>query len=350
MRSAVQGSSATGQTRKRGRRALLVAATGGHLEQITRLEHRFRPHFESVEFATFDDQQSRSLLAGRTVHMVPRVPPRGLKEAVKDLGPARRILTERSIDLVVSTGSAIAVPFALAARSLGISMHYVESAARADGPSVTGRILAGARLAHLYSQYRPWGTSRWTYRGNVFDGFRVSDEIRPVGSIDRVVVTLGTMRGYPYPRAITNVQRVLAELGASNAEVLWQVGDTPVDGLGIVAHDMLPAKQIGAAIAEADLVFGHSGIGTCLQMLDAGHCPVILPRSHALGEHVDDHQWLIAHELHDRDLAVSRDPDDLRADDVITAMSRIVVKDDRPRPFLLDTSPVSELESRDVTR
>ncbi|MDO5697682.1 MAG: glycosyltransferase [Dermatophilus congolensis] len=317
-------------------RALLVASTGGHLEQITRLEPRFRPLFESVEFATFDDPQSRSLLADRTVHMVERVPPRGLKEAMKDLAPARRILSERGIDIVISTGSAIAVPFAVAARSLGVSMHYVESAARADGPSLTGKILARAKLAHLYSQYRPWGTTGWTFRGNVFDGFRVSETQRTIGGIDRVVVTLGTMRGFPYRRAVTNVQRVLAELGASNAEVLWQVGDTPVDDLGIVGHDMLPAREIGAAIADADLVFGHSGIGTCLQMLDAGHCPVILPRAHHLGEHIDDHQWLIARELHDRNLSMSHDPDEVTAADVVTAMRRVVVKDERPRPFQLD--------------
>lgn len=55
------------------RTALLVASTGGHLEQLKRLEPRFAPAFDQAAYATFDDPQSRSLLAGRDVHFVPYI-------------------------------------------------------------------------------------------------------------------------------------------------------------------------------------------------------------------------------------------------------------------------------------
>ena len=52
-----------------------------------------------------------------------------------------------------------------------------------------------------------------------------------------------------------------------------------------------------AAIDQADLVIAHAGIGSALTAFDAGLCPVLLPHSAARGEHVDDHQQLIADDL-----------------------------------------------------
>lgn len=124
------------------RKALLVASTGGHLEQLARLEGRLSPQFESVQFATFDDQQSRSLLAERDVVYVERIPPRGLREASRVLRPALQEVKQGGYTDVISTGSAIAVPFMLAARCHGVRAHYIESAARSDGPSLTGRLVS----------------------------------------------------------------------------------------------------------------------------------------------------------------------------------------------------------------
>ena len=47
-----------------GRRTLLVASTGGHLEQLMRLRDRFRPVSTGIRWVTSDEPQSRSLLAG----------------------------------------------------------------------------------------------------------------------------------------------------------------------------------------------------------------------------------------------------------------------------------------------
>lgn len=307
-------------------RRLLVASTGGHLEQLTRLEPRLQPKRADIAFATFDDQQSRSLLNGCEVHYVPRIPPRGVKESLSCLPHARKILREGRYSSVVSTGSAIAVPFMMVARGMGIACHYVESAARADGPSLTGRMVSHLPGVQLYTQYTRWASDPWEYGGSVFDGFELAatSAPRPL-PLNRVVVTFGTMRGYPYRRAIHAVRRVLPQFTSPDAEILWQIGDTPVDDLPITPAGFVPAVELRGAIAEADLVIAHAGVGSCLQFLDSGHCPVLLPRSAAHHEHIDDHQWMIARELHDRALAVSRDADDLTADDIHTALSRRVV-------------------------
>lgn len=318
------------------RKALLVASTGGHLEQLTRLERSVHPAFDEAEYATFDDAQSRSLLDGRVVHTVDYIKPRGLKQALQAQAPALRILSQGGFTDVVSTGAAIAVPFLMAGRAIGLRSHYIESAARSDGPSLAGRMVSRLPGVYLYSQYPMWAEGRWQYRGAVFDRYRLSERAQSRRGAQRVVVTLGTMRGYSFRRAVDAVQRVLAEVASDDVEVLWQVGQTPVDDLDIDGKELVPAAEIRQAIAEADLVFAHAGIGSCLQILDAGRAPVLLPRRADQNEHIDDHQKMIAFELDRRRLAVSRDPELLTAADAIESMSRTVATDlDFVLPFRL---------------
>lgn len=317
------------------RKALLVAATGGHLEQISRLEGAFRPRFDEVEYATFDDPQSRSLLQGRVVHHVGYIPPRGLKQAAAAQVPAMSILRAGGYTDVISTGSAIAVPFLTASRLLGIRSHYVESAARSEGPSLSGRMVSRVPKLYLYTQYPMWAEGHWQYRGSVFDRYTLSDQQRSFAPAGKVVVTLGTMRTYSFRRAVDAIRRHLPAVVRPDVEVLWQVGETPVDDLPIQGHRLVPAEELKAAIREADLVIAHAGIGSCLQILDAGRAPVLLPRRKAKGEHVDDHQRMIALELNRRGLAISRDPDILTEADLREAMGRSVGFGRIPVPFRL---------------
>lgn len=319
------------------RRALLVASTGGHLEQLTRLLPRLSPAFDDVAFASFDDQQSRSLLADHEVHYVDRIPPRGWREAMRAAPRAIKLLRTGGFTDIVSTGSAIAVPFLAAATIQGTRTHYIESAARSEGPSLSGRIVSRLPNVHLYTQYASWADTAWHHEGSVFDPFVMMEREKPTLAADRVVVTLGTMKRFPFRRAVTAVRRVLDEVARSDVEVLWQVGDTPVDDLGIHGLELIPAHELRAALREADLVFAHAGIGSCLQILDSGRVPVLLPRRRAHGEHIDDHQLLIAEELDGRQLAVSRDPSQLTATDALSAMGRSVTMTRRSMPFALAT-------------
>src|SRR5262245_21964567 len=116
---------------------LLVASTGGHLEELERLSRRIEPASRGVAWATFDDEQSRSLLAGQQVHTVEFVPPRGYLPAIRNLRAAWQILRDGQFTRVVSTGAGVAIPFLLLGRLRRIECHYIESAARSLGPSLT---------------------------------------------------------------------------------------------------------------------------------------------------------------------------------------------------------------------
>ena len=318
-----------------GNRALFVAATGGHLEQAIRISQLTVPRFDELEFVTFEDQQSLSLLKGQRVHFVSRVPPRGARQATALLPLALGIVRQGGYTDILSTGSGVAVPFLIAGSLARIRCHYIESAARSEGPSLTGRIVSQVHGVKLYTQYSAWADERWTYRGSIFDKFSRVNRADASNPATRIVVTLGTMRGYPFIRAVKAVLRLLGEIATPDADVLWQTGDAEVSELGINGLDMIPARELQTAMEASDLVIAHAGIGTCLQALEAGHAPVLLPRSKQAKEHIDDHQAQIAAELNDRGLAVSRDPDRLTAEDLWLARSLSVHSNTPQRTFLL---------------
>jgi UDP-N-acetylglucosamine--N-acetylmuramyl-(pentapeptide) pyrophosphoryl-undecaprenol N-acetylglucosamine transferase len=322
-------------SRRSDARTLLVASTGGHLEELLRLRDRLDPPVSDGDWVTFDDPQSRSLLAGEVVHYVDYIPPRGYAQAACAASCAVRLLAGGRYRRVVSTGSGIAIPFLAVARARGVDCHYIESAARAQGPSMTGSVARRLPGVRLYAQYRGWARGPWRYRGSLFDSYQVGERPGSTGRAQRVVVTLGTMRTYGFASAVRRLAEVLPDVLAPDAEVLWQVGATDVRGLGIDAHDRIPAEQMRAAVARADLVVAHAGIGSALTALDAGVCPVLLPRRAARAEHVDDHQLMIADELDAQGLAVSRDAGEVTAEDLRAAMAMSVTAAGDVRPFAL---------------
>lgn len=294
---------------------LLVASTGGHLKELHHLHRRLSGVGGPYRWVTFDTPQSRSLLDGETVDFVPFVGGRDPANVTRNLASARRILGDRDLRTVVSTGSAVALPFFGLARARRLRCHYIESAARMQGPSVTGRLISGIPGVHLYAQHRRWSEGRWGYGGSVFDAFERAASSHTGGKLERVVVTLGTYRGYGFPRII----RRLLEILPAEAEVLWQTGDTDTTGFGITGHSAIPERDLTEAMREADVVVSHAGVGTALAVLETGKLPLLVPRRLSLGEHVDDHQIQLAQELGGHGLALTVEADAVRYEDLLEA-------------------------------
>jgi UDP-N-acetylglucosamine--N-acetylmuramyl-(pentapeptide) pyrophosphoryl-undecaprenol N-acetylglucosamine transferase len=304
-----------------GLTTLLVASTGGHLKEMHHLHRRLSGVAGPFRWVTFDTPQSRSLLDEETVDFVPFVGGRDPVNVMRNLAAARRILRDQQVDTVVSTGSAVALPFFALARMQRLPCHYIESAARSDRPSLTGRLISRIPGVHLYAQYPGWACGRWNYGGSVFDSFeRTASSSERSSQLGKIVVALGTYRGYGFPRLI----RRLLEILPSETDVLWQTGDTDTSGLGISGHYAIPERDLTQAMREADLVVAHAGVGTALAALEVGKCPLLVPRRLALREHVDDHQTQVASELSKRGLSVSIEADDLNYDHLLAAASNRV--------------------------
>jgi UDP-N-acetylglucosamine transferase subunit ALG13 len=302
---------------------LLVASSGGHLKELHHLRDRVEGVQPPYSWVTFDTPQARSLLEGEEVDWVPFVGGRDPVNVARNLAHARRIFKRRQPEVVLSTGSAVALAYFAYGRAKGLPCHFVESAARIDGPSLSGKIMARIPGVNLYTQYKAWANDHWRYRGSVFDTF--AGEERPEGPperLDKVVVTLGTYRGYDFSRLVERLLQVLPE----ETEVLWQTGDTDVSRFGIRGHDAIPEADLTQAMQEADAVVAHAGVGTALAAFEVGVCPLLIPRRHALKEHVDDHQIQIADELVKRGLAISLDASGVQVEDLLAAGARRVVR------------------------
>lgn len=126
-----------------------------------------------------------------------------------------------------------------------------------------------------------------------------------------VLVTVGT-EPFPFDRPLGWMGSWLAAGGADRVRCLVQAGASkPV--AGAECRDYLLHDELRDAIRSAAAVVCHGGPGTIVECRDAGVVPIVVPRRHAFGEHVDDHQVAFAERLAREDLIhLARDEAELR--------------------------------------
>ncbi|MGV1010609.1 MAG: glycosyltransferase [Dermatophilaceae bacterium] len=204
----------------------------------------------------------------------------------------------------MSTGAALAVAVLPVARSMGMPAQYIESLARFDGPSLTGRLLERVPGIRLTAQLK-WARRRWEYAPLLLDSFESFAAPSPMPS--KIFVTVGTLDKYPFNALVDAVERT----GASDADTTWQIGAAKrLPKFGTVLGQVSVAEFDRLAF-EADVVVCHAGVGTLLRLWQHGIYPIVVPRRHARGEHVDDHQLQIARLARTHQLALVREVDEL---------------------------------------
>ncbi len=319
--------------------ALLVASAGGHLTQLEELSRRLMPK-RPRSWVTFDTDQSRALLGDQDVDLVRYIAPRAFWGVLRTLPDAWRILRSRRPGLVVSTGAAVALAFLPLARLRGIETHYIESATRIGGPSLTGRVLGWVPGIQLHTQHHALVNRRWSFVGSVFEGYESArSDPSPVRS---AVVALGTMETYTFERL---VKQLLIALPA-NVDVVWQTGATDVSGFPIDGRTSMPVDELEDAIANADVVVAHAGTGTALTCLRLGKRPILVPRQVAHGEHVDDHQVEFASYIGALGLAAVHEADELTNADIEAATTWCVRHHGAPTPIHLSPPPPRSMRHR----
>jgi UDP-N-acetylglucosamine transferase subunit ALG13 len=296
---------------------LLVANDGGHAAQLAALAPRCDLAGDDELWVTVETPQTASLLRGKDVLWVEPAVTRDAPAALRNALRVRDVFRQARVQRAISTGSSLAVSVLPQAWLHGAETHYIESVTRTDGPSLSGRMLARIPGIHVYTQWPSWASARWGFGGSVLDGYTAVPLAVPATGppVGRIVVSLGTSARYGYRRLVER----LASIVPPTVEVLWQTGCTDVTGLGIDARPSVPAAELHAAMADANVVVAHAGAGLSLTALDLGRIPVLAPRRAELGEHVDDHQWQIATALHERGLAVVRDASSLTWADIVSA-------------------------------
>lgn len=294
-------------------KALLVASTGGHLTQLTRMASSWEIEDDSL-WVTFDTHQSRSMLAGKRVLHVPYIAPRDFKAIVKARRIIERTIDSERFDQIVSTGAGLALAAFTSSKLRRIPKTYIESVSRTSGPSLTGRIISALRLADQYTQHESWADRRWKHTPGVLNDFATQTKVTS-GKKPRLFVTLGTIKPYRFDSMIDAVLRT----GLADEHTVWQLGATLRTDLPGTCVPHMTAEEFRSCVSQADVTLTHAGVGTILQLLEAGESPVVVPRSPARNEHVDDHQRLICQLLESKNLAIVRETDELSADDVFLA-------------------------------
>lgn len=302
-------------------KTMMVCSGGGHLKQLFTLAERLEVDPDDQVWITFDNGLSSSLLRDREVHFAPFVAPRDLRNLWRLRTLAAGVLHQHSWDRAFSTGSSPAVAVLPMAASHGAAAHYIESAARASGPSMSGKILERHPQVRTYTQYPAWRSDRWEYAGSIYDGFAPGPVASTAPSrVRTAVVTVGTQEGYGFDRLYDALVPLLADCD----EVLWQTGSQDVSRWGIDGRSRVPHDELNAAVREADVVIAHAGTGSAIAAFEHGKFPVLVPRLSRYGEHVDDHQTQIAAEMQRRELAFMRTPGELDPVTLLKAARRSV--------------------------
>ena len=132
---------------KWSRKICLVSACGGHLTELGKLRPVFEayPHFYVINNPIVEPPE----MTGRTY--VITLCERDWRGFI-NIWEAFRILRRERPDCIVSTGAWPAIPFAIVGRVLGIPNVYVETMARVDRPTATGRMMY--HLSHRF--FYPW--------------------------------------------------------------------------------------------------------------------------------------------------------------------------------------------------
>jgi UDP-N-acetylglucosamine:LPS N-acetylglucosamine transferase len=132
---------------------LLVCSAGGHLLQLWSLREAWVDRTRTwVVVPGQDPSDVTSLLEGECVYAAHAPTARNLRNLVRNTLLAWRLLQRLQPAIVITTGAAIAVPFAWLARIHGARVVYIETLSRVERPSLSCR-LVGRSANRIYVQW-----------------------------------------------------------------------------------------------------------------------------------------------------------------------------------------------------
>ena len=135
-------------------KVLMVASSGGHMEELTRLTNVIERYdccwvTEKNDFQTYGDNI-------KIDYYMPQVNRREIFFIFKFIYvtlKALQIIIKEKPDFVVSTGALISYPFCRIAKWMGKKVVFIESFARVNELSLTGRLLYHIELGRFTFHY-----------------------------------------------------------------------------------------------------------------------------------------------------------------------------------------------------
>lgn len=118
---------------------------------------------------------------------------------------------------------------------------------------------------------------------------------RKLGAGDMIFVTFGTHE-HGFDRLVKEIDR-LKGANEITEDVFIQGTMGKYCPEYCTFKDMLGYEDFCSKIRQARIVITHGGAGSIMMSFHYGKIPIVVPRMHKFGEHVDDHQVRFAEKL-----------------------------------------------------
>lgn len=113
-----------------------------------------------------------------------------------------------------------------------------------------------------------------------------------------IFVTVGTHE-QPFDRLIKEIDN-LKNNGTIREDVIIQTGFSTYEPKCCKWSKLLPYQQMVKNVEDARIVITHGGPASFIMPLQIGKIPIVVPRQHKYGEHVNDHQVEFARNVAER--------------------------------------------------
>lgn len=115
----------------------LVASRGGHVEEL-----RFAKELNSTAFLITEESTNAAAICDKVYYVehINRKEPNAIWKIFKLFFRAAAILNQEQPDCFISTGALISIPILLLGKLRGKKVVFIETLARVESPSISGRI------------------------------------------------------------------------------------------------------------------------------------------------------------------------------------------------------------------
>ena len=103
-----------------------------------------------------------------------------------------------------------------------------------------------------------------------------------------IFVTVGTHE-QPFNRLVKAVDELKRD-GVITEDVIMQTGFSTYESKYCQWSKLIPYQQMIKNVEDARIVITHGGPASFIMPLQIGKTPIVVPRQHQFGEHVNDHQ------------------------------------------------------------
>ena len=103
-----------------------------------------------------------------------------------------------------------------------------------------------------------------------------------------IFVTVGTHE-QPFNRLVKAVDELKRD-GVITEDVIMQTGFSTYESKYCQWSKLIPYQQMIKNVDDARIVITHGGPASFIMPLQIGKTPIVVPRQHQFGEHVNDHQ------------------------------------------------------------